>query len=273
MADVSAVRNAATVIVLRDVAGSQGYELLMLRRSARSGFAADMWVFPGGVVDAADGDLDAAHWTGIDPRALAARFELSPDHVLAHYVAAARETFEEAGLLLAHTRAGDAPDLTDPALLQLRHDLADRSKRVSFAAWLQERDFVLDLAGMTYLSHWVTPTVEPRRYDTRFFLARVPSQQVAGYDQRETTDQRWVSPAAALEARRAGDMQMIYPTIQTLRWLREQATADGAIAAAAAQPDIRRVQPHAELDEDGNFVRVLHPDDPDYPHHLYEESA
>ena len=273
MADTSAVRNAATVIVLRDVASSQGYELLMLRRHARSGFAADMWVFPGGVVDEADGELDAAHWTGIDPQALAPRFGFSPNQVLAHYVAAARETFEEAGLLLARTAAGGAPDLTDPALLQLRQDLADRSKSVSFAGWLQERDLVLDLAGMTYLSHWVTPTVEPRRYDTRFFLARVPANQVADYDQRETTDQRWVAPAAALDARRSGDMQMIYPTIQTLRWLREQATADAAIAAAAAQPEIRRVQPHAELDDDGNFVRVLHPDDADYPHHLYEESA
>lgn len=273
MADAPAVRNAATVIVLRDLAAGPGYELLMLRRHARSGFAADMWVFPGGVVDEADGDLEPAYWSGIDPAEQSPRFGVSPNQVLAHYVAAARETFEEAGLLLARTAQGGPPDLTDPALLQLRQDLADRSSDVSFAAWLQQRDLVLDLAGMTYLSHWVTPVVEPRRYDTRFFLARVPSRQVAGYDQRETTDQRWVTPAAALEARRAGDMQMIYPTIQTLRWLREQATADDAIAAAAAQPEIRRVQPHAELDDDGNFVRVLHPDDPEYPHHLYEETA
>ena len=245
----------------------------MLRRHARSGFAADMWVFPGGVVDPGDATLGGRHWTGIDPAALAERFALPGGEVLAYYVAAARETFEEAGLLLARTAEGGPPDLSDPGLLQLRHDLADRTKKANFAAWLQEHDLVLELGAMTYLSHWVTPAAEPRRYDTRFFLARVPVDQVAGYDRRETTDQRWVSPAAALQASRAGEMQMIYPTILTLRWLREHATASEAIAAAAAQPSIRRIQPHAELDDDGNFVRVLHPDDPQYPHHLYPESA
>ncbi len=68
-------------------------------------------------------------------------------------------------------------------------------------------------------------------------------------------------------------MPMIYPTIQTLRWLREHASAQAAIAAADAQPLIRRIQPHAELDDQGNFVRIVHPDDPDYPPELYEESA
>lgn len=273
MAEPPTLRTAATVVVLRDAPEGEGYEVLMLRRHARSGFAADMWVFPGGVVDEADGDLDPRHWAGIDPVALGERFGLSPRQVLAHYVAAVRETFEEAGLLLARTAAGGPPDLTDPDLLQLRQDLADRATSVNFAAWLQEHDLVLDLDNLTYLSHWVTPAVEPRRYDTRFFLAIAPADQIAGYDQRETTDQRWVAPAAALQASRDGDMPMIYPTILTLRWLREHGTAATATAAASAQPQIRRIQPHAELDDDGNFVRILHPDDPEYPRHLYEETA
>lgn len=273
MSDPASLRAAATVIVLRDAAGGDTYELLMLRRHARSGFAADMWVFPGGVVDQGDGTLDPAHWTGIEPAALAPRFGLSSREVLAHYVAAVRETFEEAGLLLAHRRDGSAPDLSDPALLQLRNDLADRTKTVSFAAWLAEQDLVVDLDALTYLSHWVTPAVEPRRYDTRFFLASAPADQVAGFDQHETTDQRWVTPADALDASKAGAMPMIYPTILTLRWLRDHAAAAAAIAAADAQSEIRRVQPHAELDADGNFVRVLHPDDPEYPHHLYGDGS
>lgn len=273
MAETASLRTAATVIVLRDAPGGAGYEVLMLRRHARSGFAADMWVFPGGVVDEADGNLSPHHWTGIDPRELAPRFGCTPQQVLAHYVAAVRETFEEAGLLLAHRRDGTGPDLSDPSLLQLRNDLADRTKAVNFAAWLQDRDLVVELGNLTYLSHWVTPSVEPRRYDTRFFLAHAPADQIAGYDQLETTDQRWVSPAAALAASKAGEMPMIYPTIITLRWLREHATAHDAVAAAGAQAEIRRIQPHAELDDDGNFVRILHPDDPDYPHHLYGETA
>ena len=270
MADSTSLRAAATVIVLRDAAGGDGYEVLMLRRHARSGFAADMWVFPGGVVDEGDGTLSGEHWTGIDPDALAPRFGLTPQQVLAHYVAAVRETFEEAGLLLAHRRDGSAPDLSDPALLQLRNDLADRAKAVSFAAWLSDGDLVVELDALTYLSHWVTPSVEPRRYDTRFFLARAPADQVAGHDRHETTDQRWVTPAEALAASKAGEMPMIYPTILTLRWLRDHATASTAIAAADAQTEVRRTQPHAELDDDGNFVRILHPDDAEYPHHLYE---
>ena len=273
MGEPASLRKAATVVVLRDAEAGDGYEVLMLRRHARSGFAADMWVFPGGVVDPGDATLGTAYWNGIEPQALATRFALPEGEVLAYYVAAARETFEEAGLLLARTADGRQPDLSDPDLLQLRHDLADRTKQANFAAWLQEHDLVLELGAMTYLSHWVTPSVEPRRYDTRFFLARVPVDQVAGYDRLETTDQRWVSPAEALQARREGEMQMIYPTIQTLRWLREYPTASDAIAAAQAQPSIRRIQPHAELDDEGNFVRVLHPDDPQYPHHLYPESA
>ena len=273
MAETASLRTAATVIVLRDAPSRDGYQVLMLRRHARSGFAADMWVFPGGVVDEGDGTLPAEHWTGINPEQLAPRFGRTPQQVLAHYVAAVRETFEEAGLLLAHRRDGTAPDLSDPALLQLRNDLATRSKTVNFPAWLQERDLVLDLGALTYLSHWVTPSIEPRRYDTRFFLAHAPADQIAGYDQMETTDQRWISPAAALDASRSGEMPMIYPTIITLRWLREHATAHDAIGAADAQPEIRRIQPHAELDDDGNFVRILHPDDPEYPRHLNEETA
>lgn len=273
MAETASLRTAATVVVLRDAPGGDGCHVLMLRRHARSGFAADMWVFPGGVVDEGDGTLAAEHWMGIDLDERAPRFERAPRQVLAHYVAAVRETFEEAGLLLAHRRDGTPPDLSDPTLLQLRNDLADRSKTVNFAAWLQERDLVLDLGALTYLSHWVTPSAEPRRYDTRFFLAHAPADQIARYDHLETTDQRWISPTAALDASRSGKMPMIYPTIITLRWLREHATAQAAIEAAEAQPQIRRIQPHAELDDDGNFVRILHPDDPEYPRHLYEETA
>lgn len=271
MVDAAAPRNAATVIILRST-DTTGYEVLMLRRSARSGFAADMWVFPGGVVDPGDA-LPGSRWTGIDPQLLAGRFGLTPELVLAHHVAAVRETFEEAGLLFARTADGAPPDLSDPDLLRMRHDLANRTVAADFGAWLEQRDLVLDLQAMTYLSHWVTPAAEPRRYDTRFFLAHVPADQVAGHDRIETTDQRWISPATALDASRAGTMQMIYPTIQTLRWLREHDTAQAAVAAAVAQPSIRRIQPHAELDEDGKFVRIVHPDDPEYPAHLYADSA
>jgi len=261
------VRDAATVLVLRDAAS--GLETLMLRRHGRSGFAADMWVFPGGVVDTADASLPPNRWTGIDPAALGPRFNTPADKVLAFHVAAVRETFEEAGLLLAHHADGRAPDLSDPALLRLRQDLADRTTDVDFGAWLEEQDLVADLGELTYLSHWLTPTVEPRRYDTRFFVATTPPGQDAGHDRLEITDQRWIAPQRALAER----IPMIYPTIKTLQSLAEHDSVASVVRYAERQPLIRRLLPHAVLDDDGNLVALLHPDDPDYPAHLYEDSA
>lgn len=266
MVAAEGVRDAATVLILR--AAQSGYEILMLRRHGRSGFAADMWVFPGGVVDPDDGTLPPERWRGVDLDALAARFELPAEKVLAFHVAAVRETFEEAGLLLARRTDGSPPDLSDPALLQLRHDLADRTTDVDFVGWLQSQDLVLELGELTYLSHWLTPTVEPRRYDTRFFVARMPAAQDAGHDHLEITDQRWIGPAQALEEYSAGRMQLIYPTIKTLQSLLDHDTIDDVVAWADAQPRIRRILPHAVL-EDGELVDILHPDHPDYPHELY----
>ena len=270
MAAAKDVRNAATVLILRDA--PDGPETLMLRRHGRSGFAADMWVFPGGVVDAGDGALPPHRWSGIDIDALAQRFDLPTDKVLAFHVAAVRETFEEAGVLLAHHGDGRRPDLSDPQLLQLRHDLADRDTDVDFVGWLESQDLILELGELTYLSHWLTPTVEPRRYDTRFFVARMPVQQDAGHDQLEITDQRWISARKALEEYSAGRMQLIYPTIKTLQSLADHATVDDVVAAADAQPEIRRILPHAVV-ADGELVDILHPDDPDYPSELYQDES
>ena len=269
MAEPAPPRDAASVIVLRDA--NPGIEVFMLRRHSRSGFAADMWVFPGGVVDESDAQLPPRRWTGLDPVSLESRFGVAAPMVLAFHVAAARETFEEAGLLIAHNPDGTQPDLKDPSLLKLRQDLADRSKRAQFGAWLDEQDLVLDLSALTYYSHWVTPTVEPRRYDTRFFLARVPPDQVAAYDRMETTDEQWVMPGAALDAMNRGEMKLIYPTIKTLAALTNFYSVNAAVRAAREQKTIRRIQPHAELDDEGRFVRVLHPDDREFPAHLYED--
>lgn len=269
----SSLRNAATVIVLREDPAGGAFQVLMLRRHARSGFAAAAWVFPGGVVDPEDAQLPENRWTGIDPEALALRFNLGAQEVLSFHVAAVRETFEESGLLLARGPAGEPPDLSDPSLLSVRRAMADPSSDVSFNRWLEEQDLVLDLGAMTYLSHWVTPAAERRRYDARFFLARLPSTQVAGHDRLETTDQRWIAPAAALAAHRDGDMPMIFPTICTLTDLTAHPSVQAVVDAAVAQPSIRRIQPHAELDDEGRFVRVLHPDDPEFPSHLYPEQV
>lgn len=271
MGSPAAIRNAATIIVLRN-SPTGAAEVLLLRRHGRSGFAADAWVFPGGVVDPGDGQLPASRWTGIDPVALSERFAAPPQEVLAYHVAAVRETFEEAGLLLAHHADGSRPNLDDPHLLQLRRDLADRSVDVNFADWLEQQDLVLDLSTMTYVAWWLTPAAEPRRYDTRFFAARVPRGQTVDHDQLEITDQRWMTPADALREHREGRLQLIFPTIKTLEDLARHETIDGIITAAVTRPTIDRLLPHAVI-EDGRLVRLLLPGDAQYPDHLLTDAT
>ncbi len=264
------VRQAATVVVLREGAGGRP-ELLLLRRHRRSGFAADAWVFPGGVVDADDRTLASDRWRGIDPAALAERFRADPQDVLGFHVGAARETFEESGLLLASHRDGRDAGVVVAAVRRAREALAERTAHAgAFAQWLRAERLVLDLDRLTYLSRWVTPTAEPRRYDACFFLAPAPPGQVAAIDRVETTDQRWTTPAAALDEHRAGRLLLMYPTVRTLADLTAHDTVDGAIAAASAQPAVRSVLPHAEVDATGRVTRIVHPDEPEYPHARYE---
>jgi 8-oxo-dGTP pyrophosphatase MutT (NUDIX family) len=252
---MSHVRDAATVIVLRDRAG--GPEALMVRRHGKSGFAADAWVFPGGVIDPADAELPPDRWDGIDPGVLSARFGDPAGLVLARHVAAVRETFEEAGILLARHRDGSEVDLDDPEVQSLRND------------WRIPADLVLDLGALTYWSRWITPRIEPKRYDTSFFLARAPEGQVADHDRVEITDQRWSTPAAALAAHRADELHMIYPTIRNLEEMTGKASVDELVAYAEGRPQIPRVIPHFAQTAEG--WRVLHPDDPGFPLDEYAE--
>jgi len=267
--DAAPLRDSATVILLREGEGGPP-ELLLLRRHARSGFAASAWVFPGGVVDAADRALDRAHWQGVDPAAVAPVVGHPPEGTLGLYVAAVRETFEEAGVLLARNAQDDAVDLTDPDVVALRHGLAARSARPGdFAAWLVREGIVLDLATLTPFSRWRTPAQEPKRYDTIFFLARAPRGQAATADLVETTESRWLSAGAALAAQ---DLPLIYPTIRTLEELAAFDSIEALLDVAASRRELRPVQPHIEMDADGRYLRILHPDEPGYPHHLYTDA-
>jgi 8-oxo-dGTP pyrophosphatase MutT (NUDIX family) len=264
----AAVRDAATVIVLRDRGG--GAEALMLRRHGKSGFAADAWVFPGGTIDAADTALAPERWRGIDPAALAPRFGRPPDVVLGAHVAAVRETFEEAGLLLAVRSDGAAVDLRTDGVRAMRAALVDRSAGgAEFAAWLESEALVLDLGRLTYWARWITPRIEQRRYDTSFFLARAPEGQVAAHDQVETTGQRWLTASAALAAHAAGELNMIHPTIRTLEEMAPLAGVDALIEHATARADVAPILPHFERTDDG--WRVLHPGDPGYPYEDYRD--
>ncbi len=255
--------DSATVMVVRD--GTDGIEVFFLERHLDSDFAGGAYAFPGGKVDRLDAELDDGRWTGIDPArhrvALGAR---SDRHVIALYVAAVRETFEEAGLLLAR-RADGAPiggdDLASPSFEQARTRLATRGQHWDWRGWLEEEDVVLDLGALAPFSWWTTPHGMHRRFDTRFFVAAAPPEQVDAliHDDVETTDSVWMTPAAAVAAHEAGTAVVIYPTRCNLEALATHASvADVLEAGRRGRTDMRRILPLIAL-VDG-VPMVHHPD-------------
>jgi 8-oxo-dGTP pyrophosphatase MutT (NUDIX family) len=208
---------AATVILVRD--GDAGPEVLLLRREARAVFGAGAHVFPGGRVDTADHDTVRAGLGGAltDPRGSG---ELNlPGGGLAYWVAALRECYEEAGLLLASGERASGV-AADTALRQ-----ALRAGETSLANICRDYDLRLATGRMRYFSHWITPRGQPRRFDTRFFLAPAPAGQTASACGQETFDPCWLRPALALERVRQGCMVVMRPTRVTLESLAGYASA------------------------------------------------
>jgi 8-oxo-dGTP pyrophosphatase MutT (NUDIX family) len=244
------VRDAATVMLLRH--GAAGLEVLMLRRSPRSVFVGGHHVFPGGAVDASDragagdglattrDDVEASRRLGIDAGALA------------FWVAAVRECFEEAGLLLAYGPDGDVVRLDEPAVAAR----FDEHRRALIAGRplrdiCEDESLRLALDRVHYFGHWITPEGAPRRFDTRFFVAAAPPRQHAAHDEQETVSSRWIRPAEALAGERSGELQIILPTICALSALSGFGTVETVLGAAAAE--------RPGMVEDGGGVRLAVP--------------
>jgi 8-oxo-dGTP pyrophosphatase MutT (NUDIX family) len=218
------VREAATLILVRTATTS--LEVLMLRRHPQSVFAADAWVFPGGQVDGADSAQDvAALCQGPTDAEASATLGIASGG-LAYWVAAARECFEEAGILLAR------PAVDEARLARHRRDL--HAGRRTLAEVLAADDLVLDLGGMYYVSHWITPPGGSRRFDTRFFLAAAPPGQVASHDAAETVESVWTTPAALLSRYAAEEAYLVFPTIKNLETLARFDTVEQLLEAARA---------------------------------------
>jgi 8-oxo-dGTP pyrophosphatase MutT (NUDIX family) len=211
-------RNAATVMVIRD-GPAGGVEVLMLRRPASMQFAGGAYVFPGGSVDSADfrdpaGPQPELDWHGPSAREFGERLGATPELARALVCAAVRETFEEAGILLAGTPDGamvvpDGPDWE-----------ADRAAltegTISLADLLGRRGLVLRADLLTPWARWITPLAEPKRFDARFFAAAVPAGQRVSAHVAEADKIIWVSPDDALAAARDGEMSLLPPTATTL---------------------------------------------------------
>lgn len=249
-----AARPAATVLLLR--AGAEEPEALLLRRHRRSGFAAGAWVFPGGTVDREDGDPGLGELLdGPTPEEWAARMGLEDAEEALGYVAAAlREALEETGLLLARpvgAEDADALCVASPTLEAARRALlAGDTDLVSVALGEGVR-----LAGdrLLYLAHWITPEPEPRRYDTRFFLAEVPGDVECRVHEPELTEARWLRPADAVREYRAGELKLLPPTLRVLQRLagfRSVEEVDAALRDAPVRsvtPTMRRVPEGVEI--------------------------
>ncbi|MGA4840500.1 NUDIX hydrolase [Streptomyces sp. G45] len=244
-------RPAATVMLLRDTPAA-GPEVHMLRRRTSMPFAGGAYAYPGGGVDPRDDDRDV-RWAGPPRSAWAARLGLDESAAQAMVCAAVRETYEEAGVLLA----GPSPDTVVGDTTGDDWE-ADRealvARELSFAEFLDRRGLVLrsDLLGAW--ARWITPEFEPRRYDTCFFVAALPEGQRTRDVSTEADRTVWLRPAAAAARYDRGELGMMPPTIATLRQLAPYATAAAALAAAPGR-DLTPVVAEARL-EDGELVLV-----------------
>jgi 8-oxo-dGTP pyrophosphatase MutT (NUDIX family) len=233
-------RDAATVMLLRDGAAGP-LEVYMLRRKPSMAFAPGAMVFPGGSVDPRDADEQVA-WTGPDAAEWGATFDAPPELARALVCAAVRETFEESGVLLAGPSAGSVvEDTTSDDWEADRHALLDRS--VSLAELLSRRGLVLRADLLRPWSRWITPIMEPRRFDTRFFAAALPAGQRTRDVGGEASAVAWVEPGEALAAGRRGELALMPPTMVSLTELAGCSTRDAALAGPrAVAPIIPKVQ-------------------------------
>jgi len=274
--DPAEPRNAATVMLLRPAApprtgtgtgiedgdsggdgDSDGLEVYMLRRKSSMAFAPGAFVFPGGSVDARDADEQVA-WAGPDPAEWGQIFDAPPELARALVCAAIRETFEESGVLLAGPSADSVVADTTAADWEAdRHALLDRS--LSLAEMLARRGLVLRSDLLRPWSRWITPVIEERRFDARFFAAALPEQQRTRDVGGEAAEVAWARPGDAIAMGRRKEIVLWPPTAVSLAEL----AACANVAAALAPRQVRPVLPEASVVEGAVWLTL--PAELEYP--------
>ncbi len=239
-------RPAATVMLVREEPGGQGgLAVFLMRRHAAMEFAAGTVVFPGGGVDDRDRNADIA-WAGPPPSWWAQRFGIETDLAEALVCAAARETFEECGVLFAGPADDQGGIVGDASTYrESRQALADRT--LSFADFLRQENLVLRADLLRPWANWVTPEAErTRRYDTYFFVGALPEGQRADGDNTESDRAEWSTPQAAIAEFEAGRCFLLPPTWTQLDSLTGRSVAD----ALSVERQIVTVQPNLEIEGD-----------------------
>lgn len=254
-------RPASTVVVMRD--SDAGPEMFMVRRHQDTAFMGGAYVFPGGRVDEADNDGSESWCDGL-PHAQSQLPTLDRQAAVAYHVAAARELFEEAGVLLAREAGGRFVSLTggDAHARFKTYRLDVHGGRTTLRAVVERERLRLALDALVLFAHWITPPIDTRQFDTRFFMTRVPPDQTPAHDDTETTHSSWLTPAAALEQSLAAHIVLPPPTWTTIRELERFASVDEAMSWGRA----RRIVPRMPqlFVEDGVRLLVI-PGDPLHP--------
>ena len=246
------IKPAATVILMRDAAEG-GFEILMVKRSGRSAFGS-IYVFPGGKLDPEDStrelysyckgmtDVEASRKLGIDKDGLA------------YWIACIRECFEEVGVLL--TGFSDSIIQDTHKLNVLRNKL--NNKEITFKDICLSESLNLRVKNIVPCAHWITPTIEPKRFDTRFFLAKVDFKQLASHDGFELTESTWIKPQDALKRLEKGEMNMIIPTIENIKALAQFSSSKDAFDYFDSLKDeeILPILPKF-IKKDGNWIGFL----------------
>ena len=236
----------------------------MLMRNLNSDFVGGAYVFPGGGVDHEDATAEAAgRCVGLDDARASSLLGVE-DGGLAYWIACLRELFEEAGLLLAVRDDGTPLDMADEATTArfAAHRGEVNAGRLRFLDMVAEEHLVLDLSTLCYFAHWITPVGPPRRYDTRFFVAAAPPDQVPIHDDKELVANTWVTPTEALEAHGRGEMQLILPTIKNLEAIARFDSSSALLDATRAATAIPTIEPR--IVADGTGMRILLPGDDGY---------
>ena len=239
-------RLAATLLLGRD--GPEGLEIFMVVRHHQIDFASGALVFPGGSADPSDGDPRL--------RALCDGVDSIDDAMLAVMVAAAREAFEECGVLYARpTGQAALVDGGRAAALGEKYRTDLEAGKISLADIAEAEDLRLTLDHLTHFAHWITPPHMPKRFDTHFFLAKAPADHALLHDGSESVDSVWITPERACVEADAGKRTVIFPTRLNIEKVGQSRTVEDAIAAAKAAPVVT-VLPESVKVEGGRIMRI-----------------